>query len=169
MKKSLNRGFTLIELLVVIAIIGILASVILASLNSARAKGADAATKSDLSNARAQAELYYDSNQQSYSGVCNALSSANPGGIKDMIIDAQTKLGGGYTYNLTLANAGGPAVVTCHDTANSGTTASGWAAQVPLKTTPGSFFCVDSTGATKGGAGQAAETTALQGGSVQCP
>jgi prepilin-type N-terminal cleavage/methylation domain-containing protein len=61
MKKSyLQKGFTLIELLVVIAIIGILSSVVLASLNSARGKGGDAAVKSNLSGIRAQAELMYN-------------------------------------------------------------------------------------------------------------
>lgn len=61
-KHVKNRGFTLIELLVVIAIIGILSSVVLASLNSARAKARDARRYSDLNQVQLALELYYDSN-----------------------------------------------------------------------------------------------------------
>ena len=81
-KNIQKRGFTLIELLVVIAIIGILASVVLASLNSARDKGEDAAIKSNLNNARAQAALFYDDNGD-YDGVCDA----GAGDISAMIPD----------------------------------------------------------------------------------
>lgn len=57
-----QRGFTLIELLVVIAIIGILSSVVLASLNSARTKGRDGRRVADLKQIQLALELHYDSN-----------------------------------------------------------------------------------------------------------
>lgn len=56
---SKKNGFTLIELLVVIAVIGILASVILASLNSARAKARDAKRISDIRQVQNALEMYY--------------------------------------------------------------------------------------------------------------
>ena len=62
MEGKNKRGFTLIELLVVIAIIGILASVVLASLNTAREKSRDAKRISDVKQLQLALELYFDSN-----------------------------------------------------------------------------------------------------------
>lgn len=71
----MSRGFTLIELLVVIAIIGILASVVLASLNNARDKGEDANIKQQLSSIRAEAELSYDDRARTYDFVCTDVAT----------------------------------------------------------------------------------------------
>lgn len=148
MKKKFQGGFTLIELLVVIAIIGILASVVLASLNSARNKGADAAIKANLANARAQAELFYDNNSQSYAGVC----AVGAGTINSLVQQAATTAGSGTVVVVltTAQTAGTPGTSVCHDTAGA------WAAQVPLKAAPAAtgftgedYYCVDSAGASK--------------------
>jgi prepilin-type N-terminal cleavage/methylation domain-containing protein len=72
MKNYRSRGFTLIELLVVIAIIGILSAVVLASLNTARSKGNDAAIQSDLSTIQTEAEIWYGNNGNSYLNLCTS-------------------------------------------------------------------------------------------------
>ena len=57
---KVKNGFTLIELLVVIAIIGLLSSVILASLSTARMKARDARRLADIRQIKLALELYYD-------------------------------------------------------------------------------------------------------------
>lgn len=61
-KYSRSSGFTLIELLVVIAIIGLLASVVLVSLNSARSKSRDAKRLADVRQLASAMELYMSDN-----------------------------------------------------------------------------------------------------------
>ena len=61
MNVTAKRGFTLIELLVVIAIIGILSSVVLASLNDARQKSRDTKRVADVKQIQLALELFFDS------------------------------------------------------------------------------------------------------------
>ncbi len=59
MDSKTNKGFTLIELLIVIAIIGVLSSIVMASMNNARTASRDAKRKADLRNLAVGLELYY--------------------------------------------------------------------------------------------------------------
>ena len=60
-RKNKEKGFTLIELLVVISIIGLLSSIVLTSVNSARAKARDARRIADFKQIQTAFEFFYDS------------------------------------------------------------------------------------------------------------
>lgn len=78
------KGFTLIELLVAISIIGLLSSIVLASLNVAKAKGRDAKRISDIRQIRTAIELY-----KADSGYYpTSLASLVPTYIKSLAQDA---------------------------------------------------------------------------------
>ncbi len=81
MLPTSKKGFTLIELLVVIAIIGVLSSVVLASLNSARVKGRDAKRASEMRQIQTAVELYASDNGGKYPNSNNLLGDAQWAGF----------------------------------------------------------------------------------------
>lgn len=95
MFKKGNKGFTLIELLVVIAIIGILSSVVLASLNSARRKSRDARRIADVKQLQLALELSYDT-VGSYPAALSVANLVTPGYIAAIPVDPS---GGAYPYD----------------------------------------------------------------------
>lgn len=136
MKKKKNKGFTLIELLVVIAIIGILSSVVLASLNTARRKSRDAKRISDLKQLQLALEFYFDANG-SYPDVTDLDSSTlvadgyiaviphDPVGGGDYLFAHYPTSGNPTTYHLgaTLEDASHSVLdsdSTCNSTSGSG-------------------------------------------------
>ncbi len=147
----MQKGFTLIELLVVIAIIGMLSSIILGTLNNTRSKGANATVRSNLTNLRSQALIYYDGlNPPSYNSMCsNAAITPFLNAINQIIspntVVCQTINGTGGATNqqgyFVYAIFKNPEVV-------GGTTYTGW--------------CIDYLGASKG-------LTSTPGVITQCP
>ena len=112
-------------ILTLMSIVGILVGlsmmvlpILIASFNGAGDLAADASAKTNFSHIRAQAEVFYDDNYNSYERVCSDDVTIN-----NSIETAEEKTGN---------------TVTCVATKDA------WAAEVELKT--GGYYCVDSMG-----------------------
>ena len=143
-KQVFSRGFTLIELLVVIAIIGILAAVVIGSLNDARSGGQNASIQQTLTNLRSQAELYYNgAGNYSYTNLClGANAPAVVAGINaalDVVNGTAYPAGGRATAAVNSATTDANRVAQCVSNASS------YQITVPLGG-GADYWCVDSTG-----------------------
>ena len=109
MKTKRNKGFTLVELLVVIAIIGILAAIVMVSLNSAKNKAKAASFKATSSSAQAAAIQCDDSGGTLVAGTGVAMcSNADPNTVWPTMAANTCAAAGntGNAYTVTDASAG---------------------------------------------------------------
>jgi prepilin-type N-terminal cleavage/methylation domain-containing protein len=129
-KKSKKKGFTLIELLVVIAIIGLLATIVVVSVNSARVKARNNSIIKSLNGLREAGEMY---NTSSYAGFCVNNDCTSGSSDWKRICNGVKK-----------QNDGG--AVTCSIQAVNATS---WCASVLLVNTANQYYCVDSANRAK--------------------
>jgi general secretion pathway protein G len=92
-----QKGFTLVELLVVIAIIGVLATLVLLQLGTARARARDTKRIADVNQLRTAAEQYYDDNGGHYPTVADQTTLGKY--LTRVPVDPLTGQPYGYAYN----------------------------------------------------------------------
>jgi prepilin-type N-terminal cleavage/methylation domain-containing protein len=131
--KNYHRGFSLVELLVVIAIIGILSQVVLLSVSSARTAAFDQKVKSQLSNIRSAAEIYWSSHANYGPSTTSCTSTTGmfadvPSGLSKLSVSASYPVG----ENTIVCNSNGNAYAVSDNLSASGT-----------------YWCVDSQPTTK--------------------
>jgi prepilin-type N-terminal cleavage/methylation domain-containing protein len=94
--RTRSRGFTLVELLVVIAIIGILATLVLLQLGTARARARDTQRITQISQIRTAIEQYYEDNGGHYPTATTLAELETGGYIQQLPADPLDE--GAYGY-----------------------------------------------------------------------
>lgn len=108
-------AFTLVELLVVVSIIGLLTSIVIASLNSSRTKARDSRRVSDIREIRSALELYYTDVREYPDDIYAA--SGSIAGKYIAIVSKDISRNSPYFYNALLSNSPTPldcGALTCH-------------------------------------------------------
>ncbi len=134
LNKNKFQGFTLIELLVVIAIIGLLSSVVMASLNSARIKTRDTIRKENLTQLRTALTAYFN-DHGSYPSTATAWKSSSPNDAVGNGSDTNYVPGLAPTYIPTLPKdpiGGGASIPIC--------TIDGWQRSILYRSNDGTGY-----------------------------
>ena len=145
-----KSGFTLVELLISIAIIGILAVIVLSSLNQSRTRAYDARVKEQLARFRGAAEIYYSNEDPN--GYTPAVANCTT--LNTIFTDTDAMNGSPGVY-LDFKNVNPPVTTVCQSIQNA------YALKATLPS--GGYFCIDSRGIARVYAG------AIGGPVTQCP
>jgi general secretion pathway protein G len=124
-----KKGFTLIELLVVIAIIGLLSTLAVVALGSARVKARDSKRVSDLKQVQTALELYYTDNNaypagnalllgEAAGGLCLGSAGFGALGCANPYMGQVPKDPGSNHYTYTMANGSYTVAATLEGTVN---------------------------------------------------